>query len=509
MIEPGSEPAKGLVGVCVLVVTTAVVVLALARLPLLRGAENWLHDIRLTAFSPSVPLSADVVLVTIDEETLATLPYRTPVDRGLLADLISALDARGARAIGLDLLLDQPTERERDLRLRQVLDATRAPVVLASTGLAQGLTEVQAAFLRRYTRGLRQGPALVDRDPVDGTVRRIPLVAPHGAPTFVAELARVAGVTLPASDAIALNYPPAAKGAGSGFSKYAARWVATAVPDAWIRDRIVLIGVDLLLEDRHRTPFAVLGRDDLGHMPGVEIHAFALQQLLDGARERVASPWLSAVIVALAAALGAALGIRVATARGFAGVQVLGGGGFLAAAFALSSAGGPVVPVVGPLLAFAGTSAVIMIRRWYAARKHAAFLTSAFSRYVAPTIVEQLVAHPEKLRLNGERRELTFLFTDVAGFTTLTESMPAEQLVAILNEYIDGVCRILIDDGGTIEKIVGDAVHVMFKRQHGRNRGGQHGRERTLRLFGDRRRDQRGRSSGERQPAPGNQNLRR
>jgi adenylate cyclase len=87
---------------------------------------------------------------------------------------------------------------------------------------------------------------------------------------------------------------------------------------------------------------------------------------------------------------------------------------------------------------------------------------AAFSQFLAPALVERLVAHPDRLRLGGEVREMTFLFSDVAGFTSLTEQTAPEVLVGALNEYLDGMCQIIMDHGGTIDKIVGDAIHAIF-----------------------------------------------
>ncbi len=89
-------------------------------------------------------------------------------------------------------------------------------------------------------------------------------------------------------------------------------------------------------------------------------------------------------------------------------------------------------------------------------------LRQAFSTYLAPALVEQLADNPRKLRLQGEMRVMTFLFTDIAGFTSFAERIEPELLVKVLNEYLDGMCGIVMDHGGTIDKIVGDAVHGIF-----------------------------------------------
>jgi adenylate cyclase len=94
--------------------------------------------------------------------------------------------------------------------------------------------------------------------------------------------------------------------------------------------------------------------------------------------------------------------------------------------------------------------------------KDARFLRKAFSSYVAPALVDQLVKNPEQLKLSGERREMTFLFTDLVGFTSLVEKQDPDQAVNLLNTYLDQMIKIAKRHGGTIDKIVGDAVVVIF-----------------------------------------------
>ena len=76
-------------------------------LPFFRVAENWTEDVRVALLSTSRPINQEIIVVRVTEETLATLTYRSPIDRGFLADLLNTLDAKGARLIGLDVLLDR------------------------------------------------------------------------------------------------------------------------------------------------------------------------------------------------------------------------------------------------------------------------------------------------------------------------------------------------------------------------------------------------------------------
>ncbi len=89
-------------------------------------------------------------------------------------------------------------------------------------------------------------------------------------------------------------------------------------------------------------------------------------------------------------------------------------------------------------------------------------IRDAFGQYLSPQLVNQLADEPSSLKLGGEYREMTFLFTDLQGFTSMTEGMEPDVLVSTLNGYLDGMCSIVMDHGGAVDKIVGDAVHAMF-----------------------------------------------
>jgi adenylate cyclase len=90
------------------------------------------------------------------------------------------------------------------------------------------------------------------------------------------------------------------------------------------------------------------------------------------------------------------------------------------------------------------------------------FVRRAFSSYVSPNLVKHLIEHPDALKLGGERRECSFVTTDLAGFTGLVERSEPAQVVALLNEYLEQMTAIAFRHEGTIDKIVGDAVAVLF-----------------------------------------------
>ncbi len=118
----------------------------------------------------------------------------------------------------------------------------------------------------------------------------------------------------------------------------------------------------------------------------------------------------------------------------------------------------PTPAVAAALLAFLATS----LAGFSETRRRESRLRRRFEQHLAPGVVERIVASPDSLRLTGERREVTALFTDIEGFTRTTREAGPEQLVAVLDGYFEGVTRIVGEHGGMVDKLVGDAVHALF-----------------------------------------------
>jgi adenylate cyclase len=95
-------------------------------------------------------------------------------------------------------------------------------------------------------------------------------------------------------------------------------------------------------------------------------------------------------------------------------------------------------------------------------RRREALVRRKFEQHLAPAVVRRIVEQPELMKLRGERREVTAMFTDIESFTSMTHRAGPEELVSVLDEYFEGACAIVIRHGGMITKFVGDAVHALF-----------------------------------------------
>ena len=234
---------------------------------------------------------------------------------------------------------------------------------------------------------------------------------------------------------------------------------AEQMPDLVFKDKVVLIGADLPLEDRHATPFTAIDGD---LMPGVIVHANSLSQLLDHRSVRLAGSFASAITIFIYSILGVVLaGLNVPVI-----VTVALMLGFLTTAWTATAlmyrSSDLLIPLISPSVAFLLTGVTIYAYFTLGERRQRHFIPDAFRQFLAPAVIDALIANPSRLRLSGEQREMTFLFTDIAGFTSLTDSLRPGVLVNLLNKYLGGACEIVLAHGGTIDKIVGDALHVIL-----------------------------------------------
>ncbi len=218
-----------------------------------------------------------------------------------------------------------------------------------------------------------------------------------------------------------------------------------------LKDKYVLFGHTALgLYDLRPSPVA-------GTYPGVEIYATMLDNLLSGDFMRPL-PWAAAAALILALAVAAGLaGSYASSARSGALSYV----GFLPLAPALSLGAfalGWWLPLLAAELAVVLTLVGSSLVNYATEGRQKRFLKTAFRQYLSPTVIEQLIAHPERLELGGELRELSIFFSDLQGFTSLSELLSPKELTALLNEYLSAMTDIIQEEGGTIDKYEGDAI---------------------------------------------------
>lgn len=413
------------------------------------------------------PLPEDgPVIVAIDEPSMAEIGSQWPWPRALHAQLIEALRTAGAKAIGIDVIFAEPSAvAENDIALAEALgpDVVLAgDETLIETPQADQFvrTEPLAEFV---ARGAKTGIASVHLSG-DGTLRQVPGYTDG----FAARLAEVAGRPKKPVSGTALLQTFGPARTYPTVSYYQALDPGQFLPDGIFRNRIVIVGLSLQNAptlkaggaDAFATPFTV----QTGHLvAGAEIQATIFDNITHGLLIAKAGQGAVIAAIVLGALLAGGVVFRAtgwpATAMSVAVLVLL-----LATSYAMLRLGHIFISPVGPALAYLSVVAGQAALDYAAERRSRRDITRAFSRYLSPALVERLADDPSQLKLGGERRTLTILFCDVRGFTTISEALKddPEQLTALINRLLTPLSDIVLENGGTIDKYIGDCLMAFW-----------------------------------------------
>jgi len=422
----------------------------------------------LTALAAPQRTALPVVILAIDEPTFQELGQAWPFQRSVHAQLLRRLHEDGAAAVGMDVVFADPTAEAEDAALAAAIQDT-GPVVLASTRekIDNGNASLWMDVLplqRLLDAGAEAGDAGVEPDE-DFVVRRAPAASEGFALRLAQRAAEALGLApvLHSFDWIGYRGP---RGTYDTRSYYQALEPGL-LPAGFFKNRIVLVGrsartaTELARSqaDLFNSPFGTLGGDRL--FPGVELQATLVDNYLHGGGLRsVSEGWTWALTVALlplllwasrrlhpagAAALTAGLVLAMAVASWW-----------LFAQWRLWWP--PLLPVAGAVAMYGAAA----LAGYALVRQRARQTRAMFAQYVPPAVVERLIAQPELMRLGGEAREVTLMFTDLASFTTLSEQLSAEQTVEVLTGYFNAMTPIVHASGGTVDKFIGDAVMAFW-----------------------------------------------
>ena len=476
---------------------------------------------------PRVKTARPVTIIDIDEKSLAKLG-QWPWPRTRIADLVTNLTRLGAVAIAFDVIFSEPDRLNPDVAadtFRDLDEETRAKlhalpsndqvfadamrhsrVVLGESGITQVLTELDKTlpvtglamlgedpqrFMVKFPGLLRNTPVLekaaggrglLTIDPErDGIIRRVPMILQaqgQTMPSLSFEMLRVVTGT----DTIFIKSDRAGitsvgvKGFQVPTDRNGQLWVHFAHRDPTlyvsaldvleghvapekIKGKLVLIGTSAVgLNDIKTTPVSAA-------MPGVEIHAQVLEAALT--RTLLSQPPYAPVLEFGSALL---LGLLVIAFAPLFGPVTLVAVGALFATLLIGTSwfyyahDRELVDFTYPLLSTTTIYLTLIFTSFVREQSQRRQIRSAFGQYLSPALIEQLAQSPDKLKLGGEEREMTIMFSDVRGFTTISESFKSDPqgLTSLMNRFLTPLTNAILARKGTIDKYMGDAIMAFW-----------------------------------------------
>ena len=450
--------------------------------------------------------SGDIVVVAIDEGSLKEFG-RWPWSRALMAELVNEILNSDPKVLAVDIFFSEPESKKADNALGDVFKKAKDKIVLATTFDSlvdksdkdiKDIPEqiIDSAFLRvQDTKKLypviaeRVLPTVseVSKDTMVGHVNSHPdydgklrwefLYLKYGDeffPSLALQTARLSlglkldemvivgnkgvklaeGVFIPSDERgrMLINY----LGKEDTFKSISASDILNRrVNKEKLRNRIVLLGTSAIATyDLKNTPFSA-------NMSGVEKNATVVQNIVGGEFLKKSKGYIEILVLVLT---GLIMGfvlphLSALKAAVFSSVFLLG---YIVAVQLFFSFMGLWANFIYPAANIMTISLVVTVAKYFFEEKKAREIRSMFSSYVSPKIVEDLISNPEKAKLGGERKIVTILFSDIMGFTSLSERRQPEEVVDLLNEYFKEMTDIIFKWDGTLDKFVGDEIMAFW-----------------------------------------------
>lgn len=420
----------------------------------------------------------DILVIAIDEKSLQQMGEPWPWHRERYGELVEAMNQPGysAAAIAFDMLFVAETDAEQDALFADTLSRYNnviLPLYAETQDRFSYMTKVsrdQLVMARDVVKPIRVLEEVSEQAHInaridsDGTIRRawLRLNSPEGEiPAMAYKLVDMAGYDV----SHYLDY--------NGMAEIAIKFDGTSYdfetvsfidvlsgdfPYQNFQDRVVLVGY---------TAVGIDGQDS-GAVPGesqmqlVYVHANIADQLMNNIYITIYSDILIiALFILLMFALALLLTWKLRTILGIVALFVVALSVFVGQYMLFKTANVYIVSVYAIAALFLTYLVNIAIKSFFE-NKQKAFITKQFGRYISPDLVKEIAASNEELQLGGINKDLSILFLDIRGFTTLSEQLKPEEVVDFLNEMFNLITEKTLENNGTIDKFIGDAAMIIF-----------------------------------------------
>jgi len=427
---------------------------------------NGLAFDQISTSMPTRPSEPGVIIVAIDEPSFGEIDQQWPWSRATHARLLTSLREAGVRAIGFDIVFANPSQLgpEDDNALS---DAAQADTVFAAdlslVETPQASSLIRTAALPIFLKnGAKTGLANVQPDK-DGVVRRLPTPQDNFMYTLLQTANEQPATMVKTKKLIQFfgrpnSYPR--------VSYYQALSPTEYLPANMLKDKVVLIGYnlqaapDVSTSDAFETPYTLRTGN---FTAGVEVQA----TIYDNFKNQlfITSPprWLEYVIIIIGCLIGALIGQIKKLGPKFALVAVVVPL-MIVSAWASLKFGRIWLSPWDINAGILGVMGALSIRDFAIERKMRKEIQGAFSQYLSPDMVAKIVADPSQLNLGGEKRNLTIMFADIRGFTGISERYKDDPqgLTNLINNILTPLADIVMENGGTIDKFIGDCIMAFW-----------------------------------------------
>lgn len=407
-------------------------------------------------YGGKIPLDS-ILIVAIDDKSLQELG-RWPWDRDKFAEAVDILS--GAKAVGIDVAFFEKSEEEKDRMLGEAIRRAGNVVIpveftrfvredsrIVGKGLLTPVDEINTE-----PAGLGYVNIITDRDGVSRSIN-MDISDEYDNFAYVVYKQYWKRELEEKPRRFLINYA----GPPKTFRYYSfADVINSRINRSVFEDKLVLVGATA--PDLHDEAFVPTSGGKA--MPGVEIHANAIQTMILKDFLINQPRWSVILLIFIAALVTALLKRYMHIACATIAAAVLAVAYIFLVIYVFNY--GIIMDILYVPLVIGATYTFIVLYFYLSEKKSKKELHSIFGKYVSPVVINELLKNPELLKLGGDRKEITVFFSDIRGFTTISEGIPPEKLVHILNEYLSAMTKIVLNHNGVVDKYIGDAIMAFW-----------------------------------------------